>query len=129
MAFDGQGTTLTFVTSGYEFNVIDVGEFGQESEPIETTHLGTTGGRTYIPADLTEGGDLTITVEYDPDIVVTVPGSAETIQVDPGGQSKLVEFSGFVTSYKVGQINTGERVTATLVIKITGDITWYGEGS
>jgi hypothetical protein len=122
MAFDGHGTTVKFGTSSYTFKIISVGEVGKEGEDIETTLLATTGGKTFMPADLYDPGDTTLTVEHDPTINVTVPGPVESIEYDFGGQGLPIEVDGYIKSYKVSGAETGQRVTATLTIKHTGEL-------
>jgi len=122
MAFDGQGSTVTFGTSGYSFNIISIGEVGKEGEEIDTTHLGTEYAKTNIPADLYDPGETTLTVEHDPTVNVIVPGVVETVNYDFGAQGLPVLLSGWIKGYKVNGAETGQRVTATLTVRNTGEL-------
>ena len=62
MADIGTGATITFGTNAFAAQVISAKPTGIEREAFKTSHLGTTGGHTYIPGDLYEPGGLEMEV-------------------------------------------------------------------
>lgn len=128
----GTGTTITFATSAFTANVIGAIDWsGIERAVIETTHLGSTlpsgarqvGGRTFIPGKLTDPGELTLEIQYDPtaDLPLGSADVAETITIQPpsGVSSGSISGSGFMRSARVGLPLEGLN-TATVVVKWTG---------
>ena len=131
-AMDGNSTAIVFGTSAFSANVISLDGPNISRESIETSHLGTVDNMTFLQASLSDAGEISLEIEFDPDLTppigtTTTPVGTETITVTwplPSGQSTAATwaFSGFATSYSGGASN-GERMTGTLALKITGDIT------
>lgn len=126
------GTTITFGTSGFTANIIGTIDWaGIERAVIETTHFGSTqpsgarqiGGRTFIPGKLTDPGEFTLEIQYDPtkDVPLGSTDTAETITVQPPSDmaSGSISFSGFVRSFRAG-MPLENLATATIVVKATG---------
>ena len=126
------GTTITFGTSSFSANIIDVIDWGGiERAVIETTHFGSTqpssarqiGGRTFIPGKLADPGELTLKIQYDPtlDIPLGSTDTAETVTITaPSGMaSNTISGSGFMRSARIGLPLEG-LATATVVVKWTG---------
>ena len=130
MAVDiGTGTTVTFGTSGITANITDVGWSGLSRESVPTSHMGTTGGMTYTPADLYDPGELTLEVQFDPDknYEVDIARVAETITVTfplASGQSTASAWSatGFITGIEWDDPLEG-LMTGTITCKMSGAIT------
>ena len=61
----GTGASVTFATTAYAANVISIGAVSAERPAVDSTHLGTTTARTFVPGDLIDWGELTLTVQYD----------------------------------------------------------------
>lgn len=126
MAADiGTGTTITFGTSSFTAEIMSVNGNDITREDIDTTHMGTTNYRTFIPADLVDGGSIELEINFDPDSQPPIAGAAETITITfplPAGQSTPadLEFSGYVNSWSWGVPNE-EKMTATLTIKVDGN--------
>lgn len=125
----GTGTSLVFGTSGFNAYITNVSGPGITREAIETTHLGTTGGKTFIPGDLYDGGELTLDVMHDPSITVPMlaGNQPETITITyptPAGMSSGAtwSFSGFMTNYEP-TAPLEDKMTATVTIKLTGNLT------
>lgn len=131
-AMDGNSTAIVFATSAFDANVIGLDGPNISRESIETSHLGTADNMTFLAAALSDAGEVSLEIEFDPDITPPigtdgVPQVAEAITITwplPVGQSTAATwaFSGFATSYSGGAAN-GERMTGTLALKISGDIT------
>ncbi len=133
MALDGNSTAIVFGTSGFAANIISVDGPSVSRESIDTTHLGTDKAMTFMPASLADAGELSLEVEFDPDIVPPIADNgsandaAETIIITwplPSGKTTAATwaFTGFVTAYSGGASN-GERMTGSMTIKISGAIT------
>lgn len=94
---------------------------------IETTHLGTTGARTYMAGDLTEGGTVSLDVEYDPGTSITLGGTTTTWTLGyplRSGQATAanLQFAGYINAYSPS-IPLEDKMTATVGIKVAGPIT------
>ena len=117
----GTGTTVDFGTSSFSMELIDVNHDGIERESNATSHMGTTGGMTFIPGDLYDPGTLELEGHFDPSDTVPIDQAAEPITITyPDGSTDIA--SGFITS--VGRASPLEGVMIqTISVKLTGDIT------
>ena len=89
---------------------------------IDSTHLGTTGARTFVPGGLYDPGTVEVTMKFDASTLMPITGAAETVTVDFPGLTNNWSASGFLTSFEV----TGEledHLEATASIKLSGVIT------
>lgn len=130
----GTGTTIVFGTSGFSAEIVGVQLGGVSREAIDTSHMGTTptpagkmGSRTFMPGDLSDGGELQLEVHHDPDLVPPIGGAVETVTVTfplPAGQATPASyaFSGFVTGYSAA-VPLEDKMTGTLSVKVSGPIT------
>lgn len=130
MADVGTGTTVAFGTSSFTAEVLSVNGNDISREDIETTHMGTTNYRTFMPSDLVDGGSVDMEIAFDPDSQPPFTAAAETITITfplPAGQSTPadVEFSGYVSSWSWSD-PLEERMTADITIKVDGETepTW-----
>ena len=124
MADVGTGTTIVFGTSGFSAEVMTINGNDITREDIETTHMGTTGYKTYIPGDLVEGGAIEMEINFDPDAQPPITGVPETITITfplpAGGITPAdVEFSGYVNSWSWAD-PMEEKMTADVSIKVDG---------
>lgn len=120
----GIGTTITFGTSAFSANLVSVDGPSQSRAATETTHMGTTGEKTYIPFDLVDSGTTTIEIQYDGTLVVPIDQAAETITIDWGGVGvgHQTAFSGFITEFSPSA-TVEDLMTASITIQATGAIT------
>jgi hypothetical protein len=123
MACDlGTGTTITFGTSSFAFELLEVNESGESREAIDCTHMGTSATRAFVPGDLTDGGSITVRGHYTGAQDPPIDAAAETITIDWGGSGLTCAFSGFMTNFAAGaQIE--EKMEFTAEIKVAGAIT------
>ena len=115
------GITITTTTFTFNYQVVDVNFGSQEVEDIDVSHQGTTTARRFKPADLRDNGDMTLSVHHNPDTIAPI-GTTGTITVRwPGGTNW--GFGGYTKSYGniTGTLN--EKMTADVVVKISGPIT------
>lgn len=127
------GAAITF-SSGFFAEVLNIDWSGISRESIDTTHFGTTqasagefGSRTFIPGDLSDPGELSVEMHFNPDDDVPIESVAETVTLTfdlVAGDTTPAnwEGTGFMTSFDVG-MPLEDKMTATAVIKFSGNIT------
>ena len=129
----GFGAEIGFGTSTVKSEVIGVLSMnwtGMTTADIQTSHLTTSGdAHTFIPADLCDGGTLEVEAIFDPDEDITsLMGVSQTITLTyPLPAGKLSEataaFTGYINGYDHA-IPMEEMMTATISIKVAGDVTY-----
>jgi hypothetical protein len=120
----GTGTTITF-SSSFFAEVLDISGPGFSREAIDTTHMGTTVAKTYIPGDLYDGGELTVEMAFVPSTDMTTPitGTTETVTITfANSQASTLAFSAFMVGFEPS-IPLEERMTASATLKVTGAVT------
>ena len=129
----GTGTTIVFQTSSFSAEIVDIQIGGISREAVDVTEMsdvvgaGNIGGREFIPTRLADPGELTLEVHFDPDDTPPVNLPAEVIDItfpQASGETTPTKWSatGFCTSYDAA-VPLEDKMTATITIKITGDIT------
>ena len=120
----GHGTTITFA-SGFFAEVLSLQMAGIERMSVPTTHFGTTGGKTFTPADLVDPGEIVIEMHHDAALTPPLNSAPETITITWPIGAPLENHSaeGFMTAYEVNATDE-EKVRATARVKLTGAITW-----
>lgn len=125
MAVITTGITITYQT-GFLAEILDYNWSGIERVSIETTHMGTTGGRTYMPGTLYDPGEIQVELAFDPEEspVTPITAAAETVTVTYAdtAPASTMEASGFMTNFEI-QGPLEDRMTATATLKLTGVIT------
>jgi len=122
-ALDGTGATITFGTSTFAAELLDLSWDGRTRDALKSTHMGTTGSHTYIPADLVDGGELSATFHFNcTDATATLLGNAaETITVGwASGRSWAASM--FCTEI-TASAKIGEVMQQTAKFKVAGAIT------
>jgi len=122
-ATDGTGATITFATSTFTAELLDLSWDGRTRDALKSTHMGTSGSHTYIPADLVDGGELTATFHFNcTDATATLLGAvAETITVGwASGRSWAASM--FCTEI-TASAKIGEVMQQTAKFKVSGAIT------
>ncbi len=117
MAESGNGTTITM--AGYSANILDL-SWSSSRDSIETSHMGTTTAKTFIPDDLYDLGEITLETEFLTTTLPPIGGAAETLTISMGGlgASNTWEGSGFLTGFDIS-VPMGNRMTATMTWKMT----------
>ena len=123
----GTGATVTFATSSFTANVTDIGISGLSRESIDTSHLGTTANRTFMPGSLVDAGELEMEIQFDPDNYPPIAAAAETITItfplsSAGTTEATWAATGFATGFTAG-VTLEELMTGTLTVKFSGAIT------
>ena len=129
MADTGHGATIAFATSGFTAQYTSIGGSESSRESLETTHLGTTTGKTFVPGDLPDNGELECEFFYDPDEQPPFNSAAETITLTyplpSGGSTAATEaFTGFITNWSRPEKVTDQLMKSTFTVKVSGDITY-----
>lgn len=138
MADQGFGTTITFQSSLFSAQLVSANISGVTREALDTTVMDTTSGAmTFIPSDLTDAGEVQVSLKFHPHTKLAAlkaahSAAAETVTITfpvPSGGSAgaTIACSGFMTSFNI----TSEMVsiiTADATIKFSGVAT-YTAGS
>ena len=122
-AVDGTGVTITFGTSTVAAQLIDADWSGRTRDALKSTHMGTTGTHTYIPADLVEGGEITLTYYFNcTDATGTLLSAvAETVTI---GWNTGVSWAASCFCIEVGaSAKIGETMQQTVKLKVAGAVT------
>ena len=132
----GTGATLS-IGANWAVSILSISHSGLERESIPSSHLGTTGGRSFIEGDLYDPGELEI--EYildteDPNADAAKPPYLDVVAavvvefpIFPGsgdGTGSKMSGNGFVTSVSPYTLDLEGLVVGSLTIKLTGAITW-----
>lgn len=127
MAMTGNGTTLTFGTSGFTANIYTISGTEQSREALEDSHIGTTGEKTYIADDLIEPGQFDIEFEWDQSFSTFPPIShaAETVTVTfplKSGETTNATLagSGFLISSSGPEVANGTIMRGSATVKWDG---------
>lgn len=117
----GHGTTITF-ESGFISRILSVSISGVSRAAVDTTNFGTDGGKTFMPSDTYDPGEISVTMQHDSDVtppITAAPGNVTVTFPD----AETLTGTGFLTGYEISMAD--EDVTeATATIKLTGNITW-----
>ena len=123
----GTGTILTF--ANITMNLTSVAMTGISRESIETTHLGSSPTKTFIPGDLYDPGsiecefildDAPLTSVADVNVLLLLGAAGFTVTMDTG-QGKWTGTA-FATD-RSWNFPLEELATGSVTLKITGSIT------
>lgn len=111
----GHGATVTFGTTSWSGKLLGIPTNLQRTRPrVETTYLGTSNNRTYMPGDLDELGEITLDVLFEGTLGLPATGTAaETITITfplPGGGAATapnIAGTGFITGTSMPALQTG----------------------
>ena len=130
----GTGAVVTFATSGFTAQLVNLTINGIARTSVPTSHMGTVaapentfGNMTFMPGDLSDPGELVMEVHFNPDTEPPIDQPAEVINIDfhivgDDQENTAWDTNGFVTNYEVGT-PLEDKMTATLTVKLTGNIT------
>ncbi len=121
---DGHGTTVVFGTSSYAGLLISLDGPSMSRESIDDTTMLTATARANIPADLYDGGEITLTYKLLDTALPPIAGVAETVTIDWAGQGATHKWA--FTAFCVGaspNAAISARMEQTVTLKLTGAIT------
>lgn len=132
VADDGLGATLTLGTSTWEANAVitSITPDAITREALDTTHLGTTTAKTFIPTDLRDNGGFSVEFLADAANTVCPPmAAAETVTITyppPSGSTNgaTISGSGFCTEYTPLSAAPGELMKGSAKWKWASTITF-----
>ena len=127
---EGHGATLALGTATWDTAALikSITFDAITRQALETTHLATTNGRSFMPEDLPDYGSLTVEF-FHIDAIAPPYAAAETITVNypvGSGQSgaATIACSGFLVDYTPGSPAVGEIMMGTAKWKLTGAMTF-----
>jgi hypothetical protein len=128
IALEGTGASIAFALSSFTSDLITLTLPERQREVVETTHLGTIGGKTFKPAKLVNNGTISCEFDHNPAAQKLVKNPMETITItypkDTGQTTAAaVVFQGFVTGEGGEELKVDSRMTTKVTIQISGDIT------
>lgn len=120
MAATGNGSSIT-LAGGAVGTVTALSGIGGSRETIDTSNLATTGGRTFVPSDLVDYGEISVEGHWD-GTAPQITGSTAAYSITIGTTTtKVWSGSGFVSSWESGT-PMDDLISFSLTIKCTG--TW-----
>jgi len=119
MAQNGTGTQIQF-GSGFFAEILDITPAGMERKSIDTSHMGTSTNKTFIPGDLVDNGNLEVEIAFDPDAIIPIADASESVVIT-FPDSTTWTFSAFMTAFKP-KTPLEDRMTAQCTLKISGAI-------
>ncbi len=133
-ADDGHGATLTLGTNTWETAALitSIKPDAVTRAALETTHLGTSTARTFIPEDLVDNGGFEIEfLNNGSDANATLPVLlvAETITITyaiigTASSGQIITGSGFCTEYTMGTAAVGELIKGSAKFKWASTVTF-----
>lgn len=123
----GTSTTLTFGTSSYACEVLDIS--GEVSRGVvDTTHMGTTNARTKRVVDLYDPGSITVNAHFDPEEEAPYSGAEETVTITfplKAGDSTgpTVAGTAAVTNFSYS-VPLEDKMTMSFTISFLDELTW-----
>ena len=131
----GSGTTISFETSGFESELIDLSFTGIERTAVDSSHMSSTralpgaanaefGTLEYIPVLYVNPGELNLEMHYNPfeepiiesaieEIIITFPtGTGE-------GTGDIYTGNGFCTAYDV-TVTLEDKMMLSMTIRMSG---------
>ena len=127
-AYLGQGATITIDTVAVG-QILSIDGPTMERTMVDTTNLGTSTLRTFIPG-FGDGGELTIEAQFDnddagqQDVLESFEAGSATAEaiVITTSDSDTFSFSPYVRSFSISQ-NMDEVNRVTMVLKVSGNVT------
>ena len=122
MADEGTGTTIAFLTFSGE--VVNINAPDAEVESIDTTHLGTTGGKSSMPATLPEVSDVEITAHFETGVNIPALRAEGTVLITyPDDSSSTWSRAGWVKKISSPEAVVGNKLVITITFETHGLIT------
>ena len=127
------GTTIAFGTSSFSANLKSYTLGGQSRAMHDTSHLGTAApgaseihNKTFLPSDLSDGGDLTMVIHFNPENLPPINGPKEVITITfplASGDTTptIYVFDGAVSGFEEDSPEDGIMM-ATMTVKVSGKI-------
>lgn len=128
------GITVVFATSAFTARIMDVNPSGISRESHDISHQGTSqpgvgkfGAREFLPADLSDPGELGLEIQFNADTVPPIDDPAELVTItwplSPGDATAPIwAGQAFFTDYSPGAA-LDQIMTASVTLKWSGNVT------
>ena len=129
-AYLGQGATITIGSPAVAIGqILSMDGPTMERTMVDTTNLGTSTLRTFIPG-FGDGGEVTLEAQFDnddagqQDVLESFEAGSATAEaiVITTSDSDTFSFNAYVRSFSISQ-NMDEVNRVTMVLKVSGDVT------
>lgn len=119
----GHGAAIAFQT-GFLAKILSIEWTGIERAAVETTVLDTSGGKTFMPGDNYNPGELQVEMQFDTDSawVTALTAAPESVTIT-WPDAETAACSAFMTNFEITNITNEGVMTATATLKFTGTIT------
>jgi hypothetical protein len=132
MADIGTGATLAY-TGWPSYSILSISPSGASRAAVPSSHLGTTGGQTFIAGDTYDPGEIEVECIMDnedpntndppiTDAAATLTITFPTISGDTAGATMAA--TAFCTGFSGPNFGFEELVTITMTFKLSGNVTW-----
>ena len=122
-AFISTGIAITFAT-GFLAEILDVSGPNTSRENQNVSHMGTTDWHEFLPTKLTDAGELSVDLHFNPGTTPPWGDANEAIEITFPDTSTWT-FQGHLSSFEPGA-PLEEKMTASVTIKVSGEITIAG---
>ena len=119
----GHGATLTLSTTTVNGLVRSINVGAETLGKVNRSALATTGFHEYIPADLAEPPEVTMTFVFDSEVALPGKGTVETATItypNAGTTAATYAGTGFITSVKPTDLNTDQLQEIELTFAFDG---------
>lgn len=119
-------TGITVVLGSLNAELLDVNHGGETADMEDTTHQGSTSGWREFLVGLKDGGEVTLTLHFDPDATVPDTGDADqTLTITwPSPATKKYSATVHVSGGKNPAAALGTKMVQDVTVKITGVPNW-----
>lgn len=123
------GNGCTIAIAGFTANVESISMPFGARDAIETSHLGTTGFRTFMPTDLVNPGEIQATFQYDgasgvPPVTATAATVTITVPAFPGNtNTNTYAVAAFITDAGTVEMTNDDLMRHTVTLQATGAYT------
>lgn len=129
----GLGTTITFMSSGCEIEVVKAKRSAVTRSSHDTTHLGTMqaglgnhGSRTFIPGKVSDPGSMDIEGHWSGPEMVLIESSIQrvriTLPIEPGYQTgESMECDAFIISAGETDFGPDDKMMVSFTAKFSGE--------
>ena len=126
----GTGASLAYSSSTFVARITEIQWSGISREHPETTHLGSTDARAYLPGDLYDPGELSLSIQYEPGNEPPISAAQETITLTfPANTAQGIDTAAtLAVTASVSEFSFGvpleDVITADVTFKCSGALTW-----
>jgi hypothetical protein len=120
----GTGSTIEFSTmlTTAVGEILSIDWAGIERQAVDISHMGTTGGRLFMPSDLYDPGEVTVEMHLNSTNTPLITATAAAITIT-FPDAETWSASAFMTGFELAD-PLEDKMTATATFKATGSITF-----